>query len=144
MDDVDLNGPVALVNGQANSGPINDYTHWWPTSGPHVVTAIYSGDANFQSGVSAPLTQTVENCGGCPTSITVASTPNPSYTGQTVTFTWNVSFDVGYPTGSIQIVADGTTVLGTWPSLWFNEGTIQVTVKHPLEGLPQHYRGLQR
>ena len=126
MDDVDLNGPVALVNGQANSGPINDDTHWWPTSGPHTVTAIYSGDANFQSGVSAPLTQTVENCGGCPTEITVASTPNPSYAGQTVTFTWNVGFDVGYPTGSIQIVADGTKVLGTWPSIWFNEGTIQV------------------
>ena len=129
LDDVDLNGPVTLANGQANSGPFSDSddVHWWPTSGPHVVTVIYSGDANYQSVVSSPFTQTVTNCGGCATDVTVASSPNPSYAGQAVTFTWSVSpTQIGYPTGSVQIVADGTTVLGTWPSLWFNEGTVQV------------------
>ena len=129
LDDVDLNGPVTLASGQANSSPINDNddAHWWPTSGAHNIQVIYSGDANYQSAVSGAFTQTVETCGGCATAVTVASTPNPSYPGQTVTFTWSVSpTGIGYPTGSVQIVADGTTVLGTWPSLWFNEGTIQV------------------
>ncbi|MGO9273305.1 MAG: Ig-like domain repeat protein, partial [Terriglobia bacterium] len=140
LDDVDLtpctpplgcegaNGPIALDrNGMANSGPIDDSPHVWPASGPHRVAAIYSGDANYQSGVSGTLIQTVDNCGNCPTVVTVASTTNPSYPGQAATFTWTVSpTQAGSPTGSVQIVADGTNVLGTWPSLYFNEGTVQI------------------
>ncbi|HME00135.1 MAG TPA: Ig-like domain repeat protein [Terriglobia bacterium] len=126
LDDVDLNGPVALVNGQASSSPVNDNPHPWPASGPHNVTAIYSGDANFQPSVSQTLVQTVDNCGGCATDVTVASTPNPSYPGQTVSFTWNVGSDVGSPTGSVQIMADGATLLGTWPSISYYAGTVQV------------------
>jgi len=119
------NGPITLVNGVASSIPINDYPHPWPASGPHQVTAIYSGDANYQSAVSSTMIQTVDNCGGCATGVTVASTPNPSYPGQAVTFTWNVTSDVGSPTGSVQIL-DGTTVLGTWPSISYYAGTVQV------------------
>ncbi|MGO9270243.1 MAG: Ig-like domain repeat protein, partial [Terriglobia bacterium] len=126
LDDVDLNGPVALVNGQASSSPINDYPHPWPASGPHRVSVIYSGDSNFQPTVSSIYTQTVDNCGNCATSITIASSANPSYTGQSVAFTWNLSTAVGNPTGSVQVVADGTNVLGTWPLAFFN-GTVQVT-----------------
>ena len=125
LDDVDLGAPVTLVNGQASSGPISDYPHPWPASGNHLVSAVYSGDANFLPGVSNAFTQAVENCGNCATSVTVASSPNPSYPGQTVSFTWNVGSDVGSPTGSVQIL-DGSTVLGTWPSISYYAGTVRV------------------
>lgn len=136
LDDVDLspccegaNGPVALNgSGQAMSAPIDDLPHPWPASGPHRVTAIYSGDSNYQSAVSTTLVQNVNNCGECAITVSVASSPNPAAPGKNVTFTWDVepADGVGSPTGSVQIVADGTNVLGTWPSISFNAGTVQV------------------
>ena len=140
LDDVDItpcspplncegaNGPVALnSSGMATSPAIADYPHPWPASGQHLVTAIYSGDSNYQPTIANTMTQTVDNCGGCATNVTIASTPNPSYPGQTVTFTFGVSaVNVGNPTGSVQVVADGTNTLGTWPSLNYTANTQEV------------------
>jgi len=52
--------------------------------GSHTITAIYSGDANFNPSTSAPLTQTA-NIGNTTTAVT--SSANPSVAGQNVTYT---------------------------------------------------------
>jgi len=59
--------------------------------GPNSITAIYNGDANFLTSTSAPLTQTV-NLGNTTTAL--ASSVNPSVSGQSVTYTATVTATV--------------------------------------------------
>ncbi len=75
--------------------------------GTHAITASYSGDANTNGSTSAPLTQAVNKAA---TTTTVASSLNPSGTGQSVTFTALVS-----PAAALGSVTfkDGATTLGT-------------------------------
>jgi hypothetical protein len=73
-------------------------------SGPHSIVAQYSGDVNFLS--SSSSTQQVVNMG-------LASSPNPSVYGQTVTFTATVSAG-GNPTGNV-VFTSGTTALASVP-----------------------------
>jgi streptogramin lyase len=80
--------------------------------GNHTITVSYAGDANFNSSVSAALTQTVTKGS---TTTTVTSSANPSVFGQLVTFTATVSPVIsssGTPTGTVTFL-DGKTVLGT-------------------------------
>jgi hypothetical protein len=81
------------------------------TSGTHVIAAIYSGDTATQGSTTSPLTQTVT---AIPTNTSLSSTPNPSLTGQSVTFTAQVSGGGGPSNGSVTFF-DGTTPLGTVP-----------------------------
>jgi hypothetical protein len=53
-----------------------------------VIAAIYSGDTNYSGGTSSNLTQTVNKNS---TTVTLSSSPNPSISGQSVTFTAIVS-----------------------------------------------------
>ncbi|MFE9141977.1 Ig-like domain repeat protein [Streptomyces tubercidicus] len=75
---------------------------------PHTITAVYSGDGNF-AGSAGLDTHTVEQAA---TSTTVDSAPDPSLTGQDVTFTATVTStdaDAGTPTGSVTFdFGDGT------------------------------------
>lgn len=77
------------------------------TAGNHSITAAYTGDANFAASTSSPLTQTVNKL---PSSTTLASSLNPSNTGQSVTFTATVTPSTA--TGSVAFL-NGTTSLGT-------------------------------
>ena len=82
-------------------------------AGTHSITAVYSGDANFTASTSARLTQTVNAAPG--TTITLASSTNPSVFGQAVTFTAAVAAvppATGMPSGSVTFM-EGTTTLGT-------------------------------
>ena len=77
-----------------------------------LITAVYSGDGNFVTSTSAPVSQTV-NKDGTSTSVTT-STPSVDY-GQAVTFTAAVNDtgpDSAPPTGTVTF-KDGTTTLGT-------------------------------
>lgn len=58
------------------------------SGGTHLITAIYSGDTYYSGGTSSNLTQSVKKD---PTTVNLASSPNPSISGQTVTFTAIVS-----------------------------------------------------
>jgi hypothetical protein len=84
-------------------------------AGSHTVTASYGGDSSFAAS-SGTMTQTV-NAANTTTAVT-ASSPNPSVTGQAVTFTATVSVTgpgttaAGYPTGTVTF-KDGSTTLGT-------------------------------
>jgi hypothetical protein len=77
------------------------------SAGAHSIVAAYSGDANDAASSSAVLAQTVNKA---PTTTALASSNNPSTSGQGVTFTATVAPSPA--TGAIQFL-DGSTVLGT-------------------------------
>ena len=81
-------------------------------AGPHTITVSYSGDGNFVTSTSTPLTQTVDQAA---TTSKVTSSANPSVFGQSVTFTATVKAVApgsGTPTGTVSFL-DGSTTLGT-------------------------------
>ncbi len=78
----------------------------------HSITAVYGGSAIFSGSTSAALTQSVNRAG---TTTGLTSSPNPSTTGQIVTFTATVtavSPGAGAPTGTVTFT-DGVVTLGT-------------------------------
>lgn len=81
------------------------------SQGSHNITATYGGDSNFQGSTSPVLTQVVQ----INTLTGLTSIPNPSNTGQSVTFTATVitvPTGLGTPTGTV-IFYDGGTILGS-------------------------------
>lgn len=92
-------GSATLVNGQAS------IVASFSTSGSHSITAKYLGDVNNTASTSPVLKQVVNKN---PSSTTLASSPNPSMVGQTVTFTATVTTGA---TGTVTFKS-GTTVLG--------------------------------
>jgi len=113
-----VTGTVQFVDGTTvlGTGIISGTTATFITStltvGTHPVTAIYSGDANYNSATSAVDNQVVTKAtlgqNGL-ADITLVSSPNPSTYNQSVIFTAIVPSGV---TGTVQFV-DGSTVLGT-------------------------------
>ena len=76
-------------------------------AGPHTITAYYTGAPNYNISFAAPLTQVVGQIG---TTTTLASSLNPSSSGESVTFTATVTAasGAGIPTGSVTFTVDGT------------------------------------
>jgi hypothetical protein len=113
-----VTGTVQFVDGTTvlGTGTISGTTATFTTNtlavGTHPVTAVYSGDANYNPATSAVDNQVVTKAtlgqNGL-ADITLVSSPNPSTYGQPVIFTATVPSGV---TGTVQFV-DGTTVLGT-------------------------------
>jgi hypothetical protein len=109
MDGTTVLQTVTLVNGVASTTPNSALT-----IGTHPITAVYSGDGNFTTSTSTPFTETVQ---GAATKTTLASSANPSVSGQAITLTASVAFaglgtPSGTPTGTIKFM-EGSTVLGT-------------------------------
>ena len=80
--------------------------------GSHTITAVYKGDPNYTSSTSPILTQTVSPAS---TLTSLASSVDPSVTGQAVTITATVSVVApgsGAPTGTVAFLDDGTTIAG--------------------------------
>ena len=76
----------------------------------HPITAVYSGDSNFNSATSAGISQVVNKA---PTVESVFATPATGVTvGSSVTFTTLVNTGALLPTGSV-VFMDGATTLGT-------------------------------
>lgn len=106
----DATGTVLFFDGNAalGSGAINGGTATFSTSalaaGIHSILATYSGDSNY-GGSSATRMQTVKAA----TTTTLASSANPSISGQALVFTATVS-----PSGATGTVTffDGTSTLG--------------------------------
>jgi len=111
-------GTVEFFDGttQIGSGGVSGGTASFSTTsliaGAHSITAEYLGDNNFTGGTSSAISQTVNQAS---TTTTVASSVNPSYLGQSVTFTATVAVEspgAGTPTGTVEFF-DGSTELGT-------------------------------
>jgi hypothetical protein len=102
----------ATVLGTATlSGTTATFTTNSLTPGTHPVTAIYSGDPDYNPATSAVDNQVVNQES---TSTMVASSVNPSAFMQSVTFTATVAQAAGpaQPTGAVQFSVDGTAVGG--------------------------------
>src|SRR5207302_1106657 len=120
-----VTGTVTFSDGTTTlgTGTISGTTATFTTTtlavGTHPVTAVYGGDANYNTATSAVDNQVVNKAtlgqNGL-ANIILTSSPNPSIVGQSVTFAATVPSGV---TGTVQFV-DGTTTLGT--------GTIAGTV----------------
>jgi len=107
-----VSGSVTFRNGRTNLGTVNlvgnlaSFTTSFATTGSRSITAQYSGDANNLASTSPTLNQSVVN--QLPTSTTVSSSLNPSYLGQSVTFTAIVSPSSGtIPNGETVTFTDG-------------------------------------
>ena len=93
--------------------------------GTHSITAVYSSDANSLPSTSAPITEQVRKSS---TTTSLASSLNPSMSGQPVTLTAAVLVTrpgVGIPTGIVSFL-EGTSVLGSG-TLRMVGGVVQTT-----------------
>ncbi len=77
--------------------------------GTHSITARYSGDANYSADTSAAVSVTVNQAASA---TAVTSSANPSFAGQGVTLTANVTSPGPTPTGNVTFTS-GSTTLGT-------------------------------
>lgn len=103
-----LGSPVTLVNGVATLSAS------FTTTGNHSLTVVYSGDNNFVTTISPPLTQVVN---GYTSQVVLTSSINPSVLNQQTTLTATVSAAAGQtgagtPTGTVTF-KDGNTILST-------------------------------
>jgi Bacterial Ig-like domain (group 3) len=102
-------GTSALGTGTLSGGTATFSTSGL-TAGTHSITAIYGGDVNFAGSTSPALMQTVNKVAS---SISVASSNNPSVFGTAVTLTaTSPSAAAGTPTGVVTF-QDGASTLGT-------------------------------
>jgi hypothetical protein len=130
-------GTVAFMDGAVliNTSPlvagVATFSTGSLTVGAHSITAVYSGDSNFATSTSAPVTQTVNQAA---TTTTLGSNANPSVFGQSVTFTATVAPvapGAGTPTGTVQF-KDGAANLGAAVTLaggvaTFNTSSLSVS-----------------
>lgn len=103
VDGEALGAPVAVTGGSATSPVAN------LDAGTHLITADYTGDANF-GGAMDSLEQQVD---AAATTTSVSSSPNPSVVGQTVVLRAEVrpvSPATGTPQGAAQFYVDGVSV----------------------------------
>ena len=103
QDGATLIATASLSNGTATVS-LSDLT-----VGSHALTASYNGSVDVAASTSAALTEVVNPA---PTSVAIASSPNPSGVGDTVSLTATVTSTAGIPTGSVTF-RDGTAVVGT-------------------------------
>ncbi|WP_011175488.1 Ig-like domain repeat protein [Candidatus Protochlamydia amoebophila] len=108
------NGSTILGTVSLNGGGIASFATPMLSANntPYSITAVYNGDANFNSSISSILEQTILQVS---TRTTATSSPNPSTIGNLVTINVTVepiNTDVFTPTG-IVTATYGSTVIGT-------------------------------
>ena len=82
--------------------------------GNHTITAQYSGDGNF-NGATGSLTGNPQVVNKANTSVSVASSQNPSVFGQSITLTATIAVTApgaGTPTGTVSFLDGGNTIAG--------------------------------
>ena len=130
-----LNGSTVVATKTLNGGIASTSTKWL-VPGSYTITAVYSGDANYPGGSSAPLIQIVVTG----TTTTLTSSLNPSTYNQPVTFTAKVTATAGsVPDGEKVTFLHGSVVLGTsslmggvatFTTSTLNAGTTDVVAKY--------------
>ncbi len=100
------NGTV-IGAGTMNASGTATFTTATLAAGTYSITATYTGDANNGSSTSLPTSLTI-SLATTATAITV--TPNPALVGAAITITAKVTGNGGTPTGSVNFIANGTTL----------------------------------
>jgi hypothetical protein len=96
----------ALLNGTGSAS----FTIATLAVGTHALAVEYLGDASFTPVASPALTESI---GQASSAVALASSADPSLTGQSLTFTATVTAvepGTGVPTGSVTFYADGTAL----------------------------------
>ncbi len=112
-------GAVSFFDGTTNiatmtvAGNVTAYTITYPVAGSHTITATYSGDANVLGSTSTALIETVTAASNA-TTTTLASSVNPAYVTEPVTYTAMVSSTGGVPGGSVTF-RQGAAAVATVP-----------------------------
>jgi Pro-kumamolisin, activation domain/Bacterial Ig-like domain (group 3) len=75
--------------------------------GTHAITALYSGDSNYQASVSAPASFTI-SAAAVPSGIAITINPATVVQGTAVTVVASITPSTPTPTGTAQVVLDGT------------------------------------
>ena len=102
-------GAATLASGVAvNASGVATFSTTTLAAGAHTITAAFTGSIGWQNSSSVSLTQSVLNA----TNTAVASSPNPSTFGQSVTFTATITSGSGVPTGTVKFT-DGATTLAS-------------------------------
>lgn len=104
FDGATLLGTAPLVNGTASLATAG------LAAGAHAIEARYTGDTSFEPG-SGATSHAIANSASTPV-VALTSSRNPSNTGQTVSFTANVSMSAGPVEGNVEFW-DGGLLLGT-------------------------------
>lgn len=86
--------------------PTNSISVSFSTPGNHILTAVYSGDANTETITSPPLTQVVLYA----TTATLTSSVNPVDVNANTTLTATVHSTTGTPTGIVTFKSNGVTI----------------------------------
>ena len=104
-------GTSALATATLNSGGLAAASINTLGAGTYSITAVYNASANFAGSTSAPVLEQVK---GAPTAVVLASSLNPSASGQAVTFTATVSASqsAARPSGMV-VFRDGAATIGT-------------------------------
>jgi hypothetical protein len=104
-----LDGTTLIGSSPVNSNGVASFSTASLSMGTHNITAAYQGDNHFSASTSQVVSQAVQQGS---TSDTLASSANPSFDGQSVTFTATVASGTStMPTGSVKF-GDGNTVIG--------------------------------
>ena len=113
------NGNV-IGAGTVNASGVATFTTSTLAAGTYSITAAYIGDTNDAGSTSAAVSLTV-SLATTATAITV--TPNPALVGTAVIITAKVTGNGGTPTGTVNFIANGTTLA----SATLNAGTASFT-----------------
>jgi hypothetical protein len=119
-----IDGTTNLTTLAINASGVAQYATATLTAGIHQITAVYNGDAvkQIQGSTSAALDQDVQ----APTTATLTSSLNPSYYGNSVTFTATIPpTGATAPTGTVTFL-DGVTSIG-FGTLAGNPGVATLT-----------------
>ena len=107
-----MDGAATLGTGTLNAAGVATFSTAALSAASHSITAIYSGDLNFNGSTSAALVEVVNQAA---TAAALVSSANPSVFGQSVSFTATIAATApgaGTPTGSVKFM-DGAATLGT-------------------------------
>ena len=105
-------GSTALGSATLNASGNATFATQSLSSGSHTITAAYGGDGTFGTSTSTALDQVVQQDS---TFTSVASSEDPSFFGESITFTATVeavASTTGTPTGTVTFY-DGSTALGS-------------------------------
>jgi hypothetical protein len=133
-------GAATLGTGALDATGHATFTTSALAGGSHSITAVYGGDANFNTSTSAALAQTVNKDN---TTTTVTSSPNPSGRNQSVTLTATVVANApggGVPTGTVTF-KDGNKKLGTVPLDATGHATLTASFRSGTHVITATYNG---
>ncbi len=100
------NGNV-IGAGTVSATGVATFTTSTLAAGAYAITAVYTGDASNAASTSSPVSLTV-SLATTATALTV--TPNPALVGAAVTITAKVTGNGGTPGGTVNFIANGTTL----------------------------------